>query len=302
MPAVHRITLYPVKSLDGHDVEAALVLPAGALEHDRRWRLVDDDGAVVNGKRCPILAAIRAVFDLDCATVALRVDPAAVAAAGLPAADRTRLRRLAADSDPAAVPLVPGAEGPCGWLSEAVGRRVFLQERLDGGFPDDTDAPGPTVVSEATLAAVGRWFGLDTDEVRRRFRANVEIVGCDAFWEDTLASAAAEAPLPSLASLPDALPVDPYANRPPPEPRAFHVGGVRFRATNVCRRCPVPGRDSRTAVVTPHFRDAFEAWRRRELRADVDACEWGQLYRLAVNTRLEGPGGGIGVGAVVTVE
>lgn len=295
MPAVCRITLYPVKSLDGHDVEAARVLPGGGLEHDRRWRLIDTDGVVINGKRCPILAAIRAGFDLGDATVVLRVDPAAVAAPGLPAADRTRLRQLAARSpDPA--PLVPGAEGPCGWLSEALGRRVFLQERPDGGFPDDTDAAGPTVVAAETLAAVARWFGLDSGEARRRFRANIELEGCDAFWEDTLASAAAGPPPPTLTSLPDALPIDPYANRAPPEPRAFTVGGVRFRAANVCRRCAVPARDSRTAVATPHFREAFEAWRRREMRGDVDACEWGSLYRLAVNTLLEGPGGGIAVG------
>ncbi|NDC55027.1 MAG: molybdenum cofactor biosysynthesis protein, partial [Planctomycetia bacterium] len=51
MPTLDRITLYPVKSLDGIDVETARVLPSGALEHDRRWRLVDLDGRVVNAKR-----------------------------------------------------------------------------------------------------------------------------------------------------------------------------------------------------------------------------------------------------------
>jgi len=296
MPTLDRITIFPVKSLDGVDVEGATVLPSGAVEHDRRWRLVDAQGGVVNAKRSGLFAAVRAEFDLDGPAVTLRVDPAAVAAAGLPAADRTRLRLLAADAAGGPFPLVPGAAGPCGWLAAALGQEVFLEERADGGFPDDTDAPGPTLVATATLAAVGRWFGLDLTEARRRFRVNLELAGCDAFWEDTLASPAAVPPPPSLLELPEGLPVDPYADMPPPEPRSFAVGPVRFRATNACRRCVVPTRDSRTAVVTPHFRDAFEAWRRRELRADVDAAGWGRLYRLAVNTRGTGQGGGIAVG------
>jgi hypothetical protein len=42
--------------------------------------------------------------------------------------------------------------------------------------------------------------------------------------------------------------------------------------------------------VTAHFRDAFEARRSRGLRPDVDASDWGHLYRLAVNTRGSGRG------------
>jgi uncharacterized protein YcbX len=250
---------------------------------------------VVNAKRCGLFAALRAEFALDGPAVTLRVDPAAVAAAGLPAADRTRLRLLAASAG-GPFPLVPGPDGPCPWRGRALGQEVFLEERPDGGFPDDTDAPGPTLVAAATLAAVARWFGLDLDECRRRFRANLEVGDCDAFWEDTLASPAPLSPPPSLGELPTDLPADPYADLPSPEPRAFAVGNVRFRATNVCRRCVVPTRHSRTAVVMPHFRDAFEAWRRRELRADVDAAGWGRLYRLAVNTRGTGQGGRIAVG------
>lgn len=296
MPTLERITIYPVKSLDGHAVDAATVLPSGALADDRRWRLVDAAGGVVNAKRCGLFAAIRAEFDLDGPAVTLRVDPAAVAAAGLPTADRTRLRLLAAASAGEPFPLVPGPDGPCAWLGEALGQEVFLEERPDGGFPDDTDAAGATLVAAATLAAVGRWFGIDVAEARRRFRTNLEVGDCDAFWEDTLASPAASPPPPALGELPADLPVDPYADLPPPEPRSFVVGQVGFRAANVCRRCVVPTRHSRTAAITPHFRDAFEAWRRRELRADVDAGGWGRLYRLAVNTRGSGQGGGIAVG------
>jgi uncharacterized protein YcbX len=282
MPTLDRITIYPVKSLDGVDVDEARVLPCGALEHDRRWRLVDMDGRVLNAKRSPLFHAIRADFAIDERLVTLWVDPAAIDAAALPAADLRRLRQLRRDS----FHLVPGQGGPCEWLSEALGGGVLLQERAEGGFPDDRDAPGPTLVAGSTLAEVARWFGFDLAESRRRFRANLEIGGCDAFWEDTLASPARPEAEPSLLDLPEELPVDPYADLPPPEPREFLIGDARFMATNVCRRCVVPTRDSRTGAVTEHFRDAFEARRSRGLRADVDASGWGTLYRLGGNTRL----------------
>ncbi len=288
MPTLDRITIYPVKSLDGLEIVEGGVLPSGGLENDRRWRLVDMDGRVINAKRSPLFSAIRAEFELDERLVTLWVDPAAVAAAALPATDLDRLRRLAGYPGGPLVRdsfhLVPGQGGPCEWLSEVFGGRVLLQERADGGFPDDRDAPGPTLISTATLMEVARWFGFDLAESRRRFRANLEIGGCDAFWEDTLASPVRPGLQSSLADLPADLTVNPYADLPPPETREFSIGDAIFIATNVCRRCVVPTRDSRTGAVTEYFREAFEARRSRGMRADVDAADWGKLYRLGVNT------------------
>jgi uncharacterized protein YcbX len=291
MPTLDRITVYPVKSLDGLEVTKAQLLPGGGLEHDRRWQLVDLEGRVVNAKRTALLHAIRAEFAIEGLAgpaaglpplgpnvIALAIDPAAVAAAAVPGIER--LAGLAAD----VFPLVPGSAGPCGWLAEALGYGVRLMERAEGGFPDDRDAPGPTLAATATLAEVARWFSFDLDEARRRFRVNLEVGGCDAFWEDTVASPAWPELEPALAKLPPDLVVDPYAGLPPSEPRPFTIGEVRLRATNVCRRCVVPTRDSRTGAETSHFRDAFEARRSRSLRRDVDVAAWSHLYRLAVNT------------------
>jgi uncharacterized protein len=309
MPTLDRIIVYPVKSLDGVEVAAARVLAGGGLEHDRRWQLVDMEGRVVNAKQTSLMHAIRAEFQvaglaggpqvggelppLGPNVIALAVDQAAVAAGAVPGVER--LAGLAAD----VFPLVPGSAGPCGWLSEALGFGVLLLERADGGFPDDRDAAGPTLAATATLAEVARWFSLDLAEARRRFRVNLELGGCDAFWEDTLACPARPALAPSLAELPPGLPVDPYVDLPPPEPQAIAIGDVRLRAVNVCRRCIVPTRDSRTGAVTEHFRDAFEARRSRSLRGDVDASSWSHTYRLAINTVILRAGGSIATGAPV---
>jgi uncharacterized protein YcbX len=311
MPTLDRITVYPVKSLDGVDVAEAGLLASGGLEHDRRWQLVDMEGRVVNAKRTALLQAIRAEFRIEGLAVgppvggelpplghnviALAVDPAALTAGAVPGVER--LAGLAPD----VFPLAPGSAGPCGWLAEALGFEVMLLERADGGFPDDRDAAGPTVVATATLMEVARWFGFDLAEARRRFRVNLEIGGCDAFWEDTLASPARPDLQPSLAEIPAELPVDPYADLPPPEPREFSIGDVRLRAVNVCRRCVVPTRDARTGAETAHFRDAFEARRARSIRPDVDASVWSHWYRLGINTAVGGAGGVLSTGQPVAV-
>jgi len=298
MSTLDRITVYPVKSLDGVAANEARVLPGGALEHDRRWQLIDMEGRVVNAKRTAAMHAIRAEFQIEglAATgaaglprlatnvVALSVDPAAIRTGAVPGFGRL------AGLGPEVFPLVPGSEGPCGWLAEALGFGVLLMERSEGGFPDDRDAPGPTLAATATLVEVARWFGFDLDECRRRFRVNLEVGGCDAFWEDTLASPARPGLESGMTGLAD-LPADPYAALPPPEPRSFTIGPVAWRAANVCRRCVVPTRDSRTGAETAHFRDAFEARRGRALRPDIDASAWSHLYRLAINT--VGSGGGV---------
>jgi len=320
MPTLDRITIYPVKSLDGVEVSRALVLPSGALENDRRWRLVDIEGSVVNAKRTPLLHALGAEFALvapaagllesaGSAEVADQQDHARAAAGSLsiqklitlwvmpdsllstsfPDADRQRLRTLAQDS----FHLMPGKEGPCEWLSEALGHAVFLEEKVDGGFPDDREAMGPTLISTATLLEVARWFGFDLAESRRRFRSNLEIGDCDAFWEDTLAcpkqSFYKQRQIPPGASGPPL--ADPYADLPSAEPQPFSLGQAQFLATKLCNRCVVPSRDSRTATPSAHFRDAFEARRRQGLRADVDVSGSNHLYKLAVNTRPQGPAG-----------
>ena len=307
MPTLTGITIFPVKSLDGLSLTEATVLQSGALAGDRRWRLVDAEGRVVNAKRTARCHLIRAEFDLaDGGTgwgngpapggnfISLSLDEAAVGDGPPPLA-------------PEVFPLVPGREGPCGWLSEALAEEVFLQERAEGGFPDDQEAAGPTLISTESLAELARWFDWDLAEARRRFRMNLELTGDEPagtaalnasqqapaplagpFWEDTLACPAR--PLPSETNLAAnnyaaaALAADPYADLAPPEPQAFSIGDMRFRATGVCRRCVVPSRDSHTGRDTLFCRDAFEARRRRALRHDVDCRHWLGYFRVGINS------------------
>ena len=129
------------------------------------------------------------------------------------------------------------------------------------GFPDDTDSPGPTLVSRQTIVAVADWFGLAADEVRGRFRANLEIDGDAPFCEDRLVADARHVV-------------------------RFAIGDVVFEGVTPCQRCVVPTRNPLSAESIPHFARQFAARRQEQLPGWTVPERFDHFYRLAVNTRL----------------
>ena len=298
LPYLSGITIYPVKSLDGMSLLESTVVPCGALLHDRRWRLVDSEGRVVNAKKIARIHTVRARFEITNGDLngACRAGPSG------------GLITLWLDSESGGVsdttrpgetfPLIPGSDGPCEWLSDALEKHVFLEERLEGGFPDDRDASGPTVISTETLNEVARWFGWGDEEVRRRFRMNLELtddthqvssgessvsgVFQRPFWEDSLACPVRKKDL----MVPVSEGENPVDYLPVAEPKVFVIGEIIFQAVGVCRRCVVPSRDTQNGKQTQLFRDVFEARRFRGLRDDVDVRDWQDYYRLGLNTSV----------------
>ncbi len=297
MPYLSGITIYPVKSLDGMGILESAVVPCGALLHDRRWRLVDAEGRVVNAKKFARIHAVRARFEImnGDSNGAGKPSPAGVLITLWLGSESESLSDSSQSGE--TFPLIPGSEGPCEWLSDALGKHVFLEERLEGGFPDDLDAPGPTIISTETLNEVARWFGWGDEEVRRRFRMNLELtadtpqvssgpgaepeVSQQPFWEDSLACPVRKNSMSPVSGGEDSLDYLPVE-----EPKVFFIGEIIFRAVGVCRRCVVPSRDTQNGKQTRLFRDAFEARRFRGLRHDVDVREWQDYYRLGLNTSV----------------
>jgi len=233
---LRRITIFPIKSLDGVAVHLATILPSGALENDRRFALIDRKGKYVNGKCTPSVHAVRATYDLDAMTVIFNGE-----------------REFS---------LVNEQPHIGEYLSHALGIPCDLVENTTHGHPDDTDAPGPTLLSTATLEAVAQWFtDLTLDEARRRFRANLEIDGVEPFWEDHL--------------------VGPAGSVVP-----FRIGGIHWLGINPCQRCIVPTRDSLTAEPITGFQKSFAKHREAALPSWAPRDRFNHFYRLAVNTQL----------------
>ncbi len=243
-----QIWVYPIKSLDGSRRAECLLVPGGGLDGDRRWAMVDDDDRLVNGKRTSAVHRVRASFSWN----PLQVTLACRESAG---ASPIGSRRFA----------LPQQRQPCElWLSEAMGIPVRLQSSQPVGWPDDMAAPGPTLVSWATLKRVAQWFPPATpEEMRARFRPNLVIDGVPPFWEDGLLGET-------------------------DEPGTFRIGSVVFQAVNPCRRCVVPTRDPETARADSGFMRRFMQLREAELPSWAPRSRFDHFYRLTLNTRWMG--------------
>lgn len=241
MPHLANIFIFPIKSLDGVAVSEVEVLDSGALKGDREFVIVDGAGHYVNGKRNAAIHQLRSTFDLEARTVTLSLEGAAEPVRFHLEGDRTGLEA---------------------WFSEYFGFPVRLLQNLDVGFPDDTVSPGPTIISTATFKAVADWFpDLSVEDIRKRFRTNLEIEDTEPFWEDCLFSETTS-PLP------------------------FQIGDVSFEGVNPCQRCVVVTRDALTGQAYPGFQKVFITQRKEYLPDWAPASRFNHFFRLAVNTRV----------------
>lgn len=221
----------------------------GGLAHDREYALFGKDGRFINGKRN------RAIHRLD-ASCAIVGDDIRVTIRTNGSVETFLLHgQQEHRADIAALERR---------LSQHFNEAVSIKRDQDLGFPDDLDFPGPTVISEATLAEVASWYPpLTAQDMRLRFRANLEFSDCPAFWEDRL-----------------------YGK--PGDEVAFQIGDVGLFGTNPCQRCIVPSRDPASGEELADFKPNFVQRRRTTLPPWANRARFDNAYRLAVNTRADG--------------
>ncbi len=225
-------------------VKEARIGPSGGLEHDRAWALYSVDGEWVNGKRTAAIHLIRAAYTQDVSSVTLSVP-----------GDRRKIptATLAFPNDTAAA---------SDWFSSFFEQPITVRYSPEG-FPDDSIASGPTIVSTATLQVICALFpGVMIDEARQRFRTTLEIDGVPAFWEDQLFGAEERSAV------------------------RFRIGEVNFEGSNPCARCPVPPRNPRTGEIILGFQKIFSDYRRAHLPAWCPEARFDHYYRFATNTRV----------------
>jgi uncharacterized protein YcbX len=270
-PRLANIRLHPIKALDPISVNEARIGPNGGLELDRVWALYSADGRWVNAKRTYAMHLIRAAYAPDISSVTLTV-PGDIR--NIP------VMTFAFPDD---------ADGAAEWFSMYFEQAIQVRYTREG-FPDDGLAPGPTIVSTASLETVCEWFpGMTLDEARRRFRTTLEIDAAGQFGTNRVElspgagelgdSAVASEPLPPFWE--DQL----FAESDTSVVR-FRIGDVAFEGSNPCARCPVPARESQTGIDTIGFQKRFIELRRAQLPPWAPAERFDHFYRLATNTRV----------------
>lgn len=205
------IHVYPVKGARGISLDASDVLMTG-LRHDRRFMLVDANGAFMTQRRHPKLALVDVAFDGDDAivigsAVRLSLDDAEY---------RSRPRRAVPCWDN----IVDAAEAPreaSTFFSDRLGEACTLYYFPTGAHerPSFADAYPILVASLESLADLNA--RLDAPVPMERFRPNLVVGGGGPYDEDRH-----------------------------PE---MTIGNVRLRLPKPCARCEVVMVDQRTAEV-----------------------------------------------------
>jgi len=165
-PVVDRITIYPVKSLDGISLQRAQIGAGGCLVHDREYAIIDSNGKFVNGKSNARVHLLRSTIDFENGVISLRHET------------ETNWNHFHLKNDKAALDE---------FLSAFFEMPVALYQNTQGEFLDIPVKSGVTVLSTASLQTVCTWFNnMAIKETRKRFRATIEITAVPAFWEDRL--------------------------------------------------------------------------------------------------------------------
>jgi uncharacterized protein YcbX len=243
MAKLSKILIFPIKSLDPIALDEVEISKGGALKGDREFAMFDNGGKYINAKRNPKIHLIRAKYELSDRLVHLQIQ------------EQQEVCTFHLDRDRTAL---------TDWLSKFFAQPVEIRQNAINGFPDDPEAWGATVISESTLTTVQSWYAssqISLEQIRRRFRTNLEISDTEPFWEDHLFAKAGE-------TVP------------------FKIGAVQFYGTNPCQRCPVPTCDPFTGEVYPEFQKIFTRQREATLPANIERSRFNHFYRLALNTRI----------------
>lgn len=220
MPSLTAIHRYPVKSCRGEDLDSAVVEPQG-LAGDRRWMLVDADGAAVTAREVNRLVLVHP----EITATGLRVTAPGAEPLDVAVPDPSVQVPVAMwASRFTAAPAGPEADA---WFRSSLGvdvRLVHLDDptrrrtsaSFEGGFGDPADRVSMAdgypllVATEESLAALNDVV-LETAPTGRdplpmtRFRPNVVVSGFDAWAEDDW--------------------------------RVVRIGEATFRAVKGCARC-----------------------------------------------------------------
>ncbi|MGX5697114.1 MOSC domain-containing protein [Agromyces soli] len=261
---VTRVRLHPVKSFAGFDVPSARVLPWG-LEGDRRWGVVDPEGAPVTAREENALLGLRAELtdgglrlsvrdDLDGAppggtAARLVAAEASGPASRMPRAEASGTASLLVREPRGAEPIevghsrqgtaLPAGDEADAWLSELIGRPLRLVWQPDprarsvkpaiGGRPGESlslaDAGPLLLASEASLAAVNEFAASDAIE---RGEGVPDPLVVERFRPNVVVDG--ELPFAEEGWT------------------AVELGGVRYRVLEVCDRCVMTTIDPTTLV------------------------------------------------------
>lgn len=240
-PKVSRIRIYPVKSLDPVEVQEATI-GIRSLKHDRAFAMLASDGRFVNGKRTGQVYQLQASYDIPNQLISLTPRKGGV----------TQTFELREGN-----PLLNN------FLSDFFEVNLSVLHRTRGELMDIPGASSVTIVSENSLVSLQQKLeDFSIENLRLRFRSNIELSGIPAFWEEQLFQR------PGMGM-------------------SFRVGEVEMIGISPRARCNVPPRHPLTGETNKDFVKNMIERRNNSLPKDSTLPLFGRnTYYLTVNTYL----------------
>ncbi|CAN5139052.1 hypothetical protein BH18ACT14_BH18ACT14_18780 [soil metagenome] len=211
MPTVSRLSTTPVKGSALHHPDE-IRLERDGVPGNREFFLVDPKGRLYGCTRHGPLVQVRSEYEADPERLALHFPEGRVVEDAVALGEE----RVRADfwGRPVDAQLVLGPFGEA--YSDYIGKPVRLVRTSDRGGAFDVHVV--TLLSEASVAELGRQAGVNGDVDGRRFRMLLTLEGCEPHEEDTW------------------------------EGRRFRVGSAVIRIGGKVPRCVVTTRDPDTGV------------------------------------------------------
>tara|TARA_R110002096_G_scaffold413811_1_gene614738 strand:+ start:11386 stop:12192 length:807 start_codon:yes stop_codon:yes gene_type:complete len=237
-PFLSKIRLYPVKSLDPIEVTEAEV-GIRSLLYDREFAMVTKDWRYVNGKRTGRVNELKTEFDLSKGIIKLT--------------NRNKM-------DWQEFELREKNDKLEAYLEDFFETKISVLQRTEGEFMDMPGTSSVTIVSDETLKSLHKDLNdKSLDTLRLRFRANIELSGVPAYWEENLFAGSGKAV-------------------------HFKIGDVEMIGISPRARCNVPPRNPLTGETDKSFVKKMIRSREENLPKGSLVPNYGSLYHLTVNT------------------
>jgi len=166
MRTLERIPVYPIKSLDGINLNSVAITQGGSLRFDREFALRDESGKFINGKKYSQIHFIRSVFHLNEMIVEISIERESYEKFFHLEKEKTEIEKF---------------------FSDFFTTKISFHQNKQSGFPDDLQASGPTLVGTESLQEISKWFpDISVEELYVRFRPNLLLKTASAFEEDKL--------------------------------------------------------------------------------------------------------------------
>ncbi|MFT5642138.1 MAG: hypothetical protein ACI9A7_002247 [Cyclobacteriaceae bacterium] len=239
-PTVSNIRIYPIKSLDPVE-QQEVEIGIHSLKNDRIFAMLADDERWVNGKRTGRINQLQSTFDLPNNVIKLT--------------ERGKNDWQSFDLH---------ADNPelNGYLQDFFKMKLHLVHNDAGELLDVPKRSSLSIVSTASLASLQHDMPTySLEDLRLRFRTNIEISGVEAFWEENL------------------------FHKPQTGVR-FKMGEVEMIGMTPRARCNVPPRNPQTGETDKTFVKAMMKSRGESLPENSTLDQFGNLYHLAVDIYL----------------